>query len=94
MKREEVKYLPLGTVVKLKNKDKRIMIIGFCCTKSINAQIYDYIGVNFPEGTLIADDTIFFNHEDITDIDHYGLIDSEEQEFMNQLNDIAKIIKK
>ena len=55
------KYLPLGTVVLLKNAYKRIMITGFACSSPENeGQIYDYCGCLYPEGIISSNQNMLF----------------------------------
>lgn len=83
------KYLPIGTVVLLKNGTKRVMINGFCTIDSSKPdKIYDYSGVLFPEGSLSSDQALLFDHEQIDRIDHLGLIDEEETTFKTKLKQI------
>ncbi len=80
------KYLPIGTVVMLEGATKRLMITGFCAIADDNKdEMYDYIGVLYPEGTLSSDETALFNHNQIGKVYHMGLIDEEEKMFINQL---------
>ena len=52
------KYLPVGTVVLLRNGTKRVMINGFCTMDASKPdKVYDYSGVLFPEGSLSSDQT-------------------------------------
>ena len=87
------KYLPIGTVVLLKNGIKRVMIIGFK-TKSdgISAndnKEFDYLGCIYPEGMVKDIPTMLFDHEQIAKIYHLGLEeDEEEKEFKNMLNSL------
>ena len=43
------KYLPIGTVVLLKNATKRLMIVGFCVKGDTDDKIYDYVGCLYSE---------------------------------------------
>lgn len=62
------KYLPIGSIVSIKESNKLIMIVGYYAIKYQNVvKMYDYMGVNYPEGTLL-DGTLAFNHDDITEI--------------------------
>ena len=72
------KYLPLGTVVLLKDGKKRLMITGYCCTTPDN-KTYDYTGCLFPEGVVTADKILMFNHDQIDRIFHLGLIDEQSE---------------
>ncbi len=84
------KYLPIGTVVLMKNAKKRVMITGFCATseKDGNAIKYDYCGVVYPEGVISLNKTCLFNHNQIAKIYHIGLIDKEERAFKEKLKDM------
>lgn len=79
------KYLPIGTVVLLKNAKKRVMITGFCCTNSKNNKIYDYTGCLYPEGYLTPKNILLFDHFQIDKIYHLGLVDNEEKKFKEDL---------
>ena len=87
-KKKYGKYLPIGTVVLLKDAKKRLMINGFCLTTTENGQktMYDYCGVLYPEGVISAKQTFLFNHSQITKIFHLGLVnDDEERKFKADL---------
>ncbi len=82
------KYLPIGTVVLLKEATKRIMIMGFCCVDQEKSdKVYDYCGVIYPEGYLVANQFLMFNHDQIDKIFYLGLDDEENKEFHNDLNE-------
>lgn len=80
------KYLPIGTVVMLKGGTKRVMITGFCSMPTEDgSQMFDYSGCMYPEGFLSSDQTALFNHDQISQIYHMGLIDNEEIQFKSNL---------
>ena len=81
------KYLPVGTVVMLKNGKKRIMITGFACKTSESDKIYDYCGCLYPEGFISSDQNLLFDHEQIESISFIGLIDEEEKQFKTILKE-------
>lgn len=88
MKEIKEKYLPIGTVVLLRNATKRIMITGFCSKErnNSNSKIYDYCGCLYPEGFITADKALLFDHSQIDKIYHIGLSnDDEEKEFKKNL---------
>ena len=86
------KYLPVGTVVLLRNGTKRVMINGFCTMDAEKPEkIYDYSGVLFPEGALSSDQSLLFDHEQIIRVDHYGLYDTEEQDFKKKLQEVLAL---
>ena len=91
MNNEYNKYLPIGSVVLLKEAKKKLMITGFCTvSKKEENKIYDYSGCLYPEGLLTSNSVCLFNHEQIEKICHLGLIDEEEQKFKTNLNDLMK----
>lgn len=76
------KYLPIGTVVVLKNATKRIMITGFASMSPETGDlIFDYSGCAYPEGFLNYNEVCVFNHEQIDKVFFKGFIDEEEKEF-------------
>ena len=85
------KYLPIGTIVLLKNATKRLMVTGFCAVdaESADKKMYDYSGCMYPEGVVSSNQTALFNHEDIDKIYYMGLVDKEEKEFKAKLEDFV-----
>ncbi len=78
---EKKSYLPIGTVVLLKEGKKRLMIYGRKqFVKSENKE-YDYVACLYPEGTLNNHDVILFNQEDIQMVYFIGFQDIEELRF-------------
>ena len=85
------KFLPIGTVVMLNGGQKRVMITGFLTRPNDNPNVvYDYSGCLFPEGILTSEQTMVFNHNQITQIYHLGLSDDEEKAFKQNLNQILQ----
>lgn len=82
------KYLPIGSVVILKNGTKRIMITGYV---SIDMEkkdkVYDYIGCMFPEGVISTRQSLLFNHDDIEKVFCLGFSDEEQKEYMKKLKE-------
>ena len=84
------KYLPIGSVVLLENGSKRVMITGFCSMpENDEKKIYDYSGCMYPEGYVSSKQICLFDHNQISQIYHLGLVDEEEKEFKNKLNSIV-----
>lgn len=87
MNEENKKYLPIGTVVMLKNGKKRVMITGFCSSDIENKErIYDYNGCLYPEGYLSPNQVFLFDHEQIDKIYYLGYSDEEEMSFKIRLD--------
>lgn len=80
------KSLPIGSVVLIKNGNKRAMIVGYYQYKDGDtSKIYDYVGVGFPEGYLRSDALALFDHQDIENIYSIGYQDAGWQAFRNKL---------
>ena len=89
------KFLPLGTVVRLKNATKRVMITGFCAIANGDSEkkVWDYSGCLYPEGFIDSLKTCLFNHDQIEEISHLGLADDEEEKaFKSKLNSFTKTL--
>ena len=86
------KILPIGSVVLLKDAEKRIMIIGYYPTTIVdNKEVtYDYSGCLFPEGVIDSDKSMLFNQDDIDHLFFYGLMDEEQEEFAKALEEAVK----
>lgn len=84
----EEKYLPIGTVVMLKNGKKRVMISGFCAIKDKNTnKVWDYSGCLFPEGFFDSSIIFLFDHDQIEKVYHLGFMDDEESKFKGMLKE-------
>ena len=84
------KYLPIGTVVLLKDAKKKIMITGFAVRgKESGDRIFDYNGCLYPEGVIASDKNLLFDHSQIDKIFYMGYISDEEVEFKKEFNKIV-----
>jgi hypothetical protein len=64
--------LPIGTVVKLKELDEKIMIYGNNVTRSTDNKKYRYLGCFYPDGFTSNDYNVFFNANDIEEVYYLG----------------------
>ncbi|MBC1504081.1 DUF4176 domain-containing protein [Listeria booriae] len=71
-------YLPLGSVILLKNGQKELMIYGRKQKDVKSNKIFDYAACLYPEGHISKDHIIVFNHESIDQILFMG--------FNNEMN--------
>ena len=78
------KYLPVGTVVTLKEATKKVMIMGYFPMSDDN-KVFDYNACLYPEGVLNPKESLAFNHDKIKKINHLGMEDEEYQKFNEQL---------
>lgn len=75
MKKE---LLPLGSIIRLKNGTKRIMICGRLQQRESDQKIFDYCACYYPEGILNSDELFLFQHQDIEEVYFTGFQDEEE----------------
>lgn len=86
----EKKFLPIGSVVKLKEGTKRLMITGFLpIEQKENGEknMWDYNGCLYPEGILNSTNNYLFNHSQIEEVHFIGLVDDEEKIFKKKLDE-------
>ena len=76
--------LPIGSVIRLEEAEKRLMIVGIL-QKNEDGKLYDYIGCPYPEGFLDFDNLFLFQHKDIEDVLYLGFDDLERQAFIKNL---------
>lgn len=92
------KYLPIGTVVLLKEGTKKVMITSYLIfssgTKKEDKKMFDYGGCPFPEGIIESDYAVGFNHDQIEKVVHLGLIDNDQIQFNSLLNQTTDEIRK
>ena len=83
------RHLPIGSVVKLKNNNKIVMITGYYSVEYANdLEIYDYSGCAYPEGVMIKSSYCSFNQKDIKEVLFEGYKTEEYTKLTNDLNDI------
>ena len=78
-------FLPIGTVVLLKEATKKIMIVGYLPITSDNKK-FDYSGVLYPIGSLSPDQSLLFNSEDIDKVFFTGYKDEEYDLLIPEIN--------
>ncbi len=87
------RFLPLGTVVLLKNGTKKIMITGYCCIgQEYKDKVFDYSGCMYPEGVINSNQVLMFNHDQIDKVFYVGYTDVESKEFGEHLKELDKEI--
>ena len=78
------KYLPIGTILRLKGGSKRVMILGRKQMQDGTLIVWDYIACLYPEENINHDQCFLFNHEQIEKIFFIGYQDEEELEYHDQ----------
>lgn len=82
-------YLPIGSVVLLKNGIKKAMVIGIMpviTDKKGEQKSFDYTGVIYPEGLLSMEASFVFNHNQITDVVFRGYENPEREDFISRID--------
>lgn len=82
----EDKYLPIGTICTVREYSKKVIIVGYYAIQyNGNVNMYDYKGYSYPEGLLLDNKSIYFNHSDIIKIDFMGFKNDDYNKFNNIL---------
>ena len=82
-------FLPVGSVVLLKNGEKKLMVCGIKQTEVGGSEKeYDYLGVLYPEGHIGDEFQYLFNAEDIDKVYFRGYENEEREAFLDRLEDI------
>lgn len=86
------RYLPLGSVVLMKDAKKRVMITGYAVkSPDYGERIFDYIGCLWPEGMITPEKNLLFDHKDIGRIFAIGYSDDEQKRFMGVLDKATQL---
>ena len=81
---EKIEYLPLGSIVLLKEGVRKVLIIGRALNvkKGDKTYYFDYGGVLYPDG-LTGDEMVYFNHDGVVRVYLYGYKD-DDNDIMNE----------
>lgn len=88
------KYLPLGSVVELKEGNKDLMIVGRLQRMKSTGEVFYYAACLYPEGLLDSTHFYLFNHRDIHLVRFLGLLDEQEIEYEQILFEEEERLKK
>lgn len=80
------KLLPIGSVVLLKESQKRIMIVGIKQKQVDSDKVWDYSACLYPEGILDPEKLFLFDSEQIEHLYFVGFQDGEYLAFMKKLH--------
>ena len=86
------KYLPIGSVVLLKDATKKVMITGFCMVTEEDGKkkMFDYSACIFPEGIIDSNQIALFNHDQIDKICFEGYRNEETEELQKKIKDVIE----
>ena len=79
------KLLPIGSVVLLKESNKRVMVVGRLQRQMGTEKVWDYSACFYPEGILDPQKLFLFNHDQISVLYFIGFQDKEGVEFQELL---------
>ncbi len=85
-----MKFLPIGSVVLLKESRKRVMIVGVKQKQADTDKVWDYSACLFPEGIIDPNRLFLFDSKQIERLYFVGLQDGESLEFLNKLNHLME----
>ncbi len=77
------KYLPLGSIIVLKDSNKKLMITGYGMVS--NNVVYDYASCTYPSGYAVLDETNLFNHDDIDNVLFIGYRTLEQERYNEKI---------
>lgn len=101
----EERFLPIGSVVLLKEGKKELMITSYCIIPGgevydkngkvdvQKGQMFDYGACLYPEGMIKSDQMYAFNHEQIDKICFKGYVTDKQKEISKVLNNGLKSYK-
>lgn len=84
-------YLPIGSVVLLKNGNKRMIICGRIQAKAGSDTIYDYSACYYPEGIVNPANMFFFNQDAVDRVFFIGFQDQEELDYRSKLESLGEL---
>ncbi len=80
--------LPIGSVVGIKDTDKKLMIFGIKQKNIDTDEVFDYVGVPYPEGNIGNDYHYLFNADIISEVFFVGYESEERDYFLNNLKKV------
>lgn len=84
----EKNFLPISSVVGVKDDSRRLLVIGRQVYSESNHVIRDYIAVEYPNGFVnVAHKMVLFDRSDIEVVYHYGYVDEVEMDLDQKLHE-------
>lgn len=85
------KFLPIGSVVLLKDSEKKTMITGLLQREAGSGRVWDYSGCLYPEGILDPDKMFLFDMDQVERIYFIGFQDGEGLAFMKKVSEYVEM---
>lgn len=88
-----MEILPIGSIVRLKNGDVKLMILNRAPLYNQDGVIgyFDYSACLYPTGK-VEEQVYFFNNEDIEEVYFEGYVDDDELEFQKNYKEKIKAV--
>ena len=80
--------LPIGSIIRIKGGEKKLMICGRIMTRTGSDEIYDYVGCLYPEGIVDPSNVYFFNRDGIEECVWRGYEGEEEMNYRHKVLDL------
>lgn len=92
MNNNDEQILPIGTVIITKEGNIPLMIVSRAALFEKDGKIgyFDYSAVPYPTGITNGEEFAFFNREDIESIIFFGYVNSDEQIFAENYDELVK----
>ena len=90
----ENNFLPVGSVVLLKDAKRPVVIIGFSVIEKGERKVWDYLGCAYPVGVVGTDKNLLFQRNQIEKIISKGYEDEECKKFLKMMQGQYEEIKK
>ena len=81
------KYLPLGSIVKIRLSQELFMIIGYLVIAK-DGKVYDYYAIKYPFGFESRDTCVSFQSDYVKKVIFEGYSDSDFEKFNDMLNKV------
>ena len=90
----ENNFLPVGSVVLLKDAKRPVVIIGFSVIEKGERKVWDYLGCAYPVGVVGTDKNLLFQSKQIEKIISKGYEDEECKKYLKMMQEQYEEIKK
>lgn len=82
---------PLGSVVKLKNSGRLVMIAGYYPVRPETKQVFRYFGVTYPLGLTEQQGMLLLNDESIDCVEYVRFADGEVSAYLSRIYDLMEV---
>lgn len=86
-------FLPVGSVVLLKEATRPVVVIGYMIVEEGQSEIWDYLGCAYPVGVIGNENNLLFQKNQIDKVLHTGFANDEGKQFLKDLEESVTKIK-